>query len=252
MIDLHSHVLPGLDDGVRTLDEAVELCRAAVADGVRTLVATPHVREDYPTTAAAMRAALEDVRAAVAAAGVELELLPGGEVAYTFLARLADDQLRELVLGGRGPYLLLELPDHGWPLGLEQEVFRLRLAGLAPVIGHPERCAELRERPERAAELVRLGCILQVTAAALDGRLGRTQQRAAARLVEDGLVHAIGSDAHHPGIRAAGLSSAVAAVGDPALGRFLVEEGPAAILAGGALPAPPRVERRRRGLLRRR
>jgi protein-tyrosine phosphatase len=245
MIDLHAHVLPGLDDGVRTLEEAVALCRAAYADGVRTLVATPHVREDFPTTPGAMRAALTELRGALAAAGVELALEPGGEVAYTYLDRLADDNLRALALAG-GPYLLLELPDHVWPLGLEQVVLRLRLAGLTPVISHPERCAELRARPQRAAELVRLGCGLQVTAAALDGRLGRTQQRVARRLVEAGLVHAVGSDAHHPSVRAAGLSGAVAALGDPGLARFLVEEGPRAIVAGEPLPVPPQPRRRRR------
>src|SRR5205807_4532739 len=91
VIDLHSHILPGLDDGARDLDDALGIARAAVADGTNAIAATPHVRDDYPTTAEQMESAVMELRAALADAGIELELLPGGEFAFDELDRAPDD-----------------------------------------------------------------------------------------------------------------------------------------------------------------
>jgi protein-tyrosine phosphatase len=246
LIDLHSHILPGLDDGVRTVAEGVELARLAAAEGVEAIAATPHVREDYPTTPEQMERALAEVREAVAAAGVPVRVLPGGEVALPDLPRLGPDELRRFGLGGNPSYLLVETPYYGWPLDIEQQLFTLRADGITPVVAHPERNREVQANPERLRRLVDAGALVQVTAASLDGRVGRSAQRIGLQLVRDGLVHLLASDAHAPEVRKAGLHSALAAVGDEELGRWLTEEVPRAIVDGTDLPPRPEPVRRRR------
>src|SRR5438309_5497768 len=103
MIDLHSHILPGLDDGARNLDDALGIARAAVADGTHTIAATPHVRDDYPTTPEQMETAVAQLRAALTREGIPLELLPGGELALEELDR-PPDELRRFGLGGNPEY----------------------------------------------------------------------------------------------------------------------------------------------------
>jgi protein-tyrosine phosphatase len=245
VIDLHSHVLHGLDDGARSLEESLAICRAAVADGITGLAATPHVRADYPTSAAAMGAALAELREAVAREGIPLELHAGGEVA---LERLGADDLRGFALAG-SRYLLVEVPYAGWPLDLAAKLFELQVRGLVPVLAHPERNAEAT--PDRLEPLLAAGALAQVTAASLDGRLGRTVQRAGLELVRRGLAHLIASDAHAPALRGIGMSDAAAAVGDEALARWLTLDVPAAIVADGEPPPPPARAPRRRWSLRR-
>jgi protein-tyrosine phosphatase len=239
VIDLHSHVLPGLDDGAATLEESLAVARAAVADGIEVLAATPHVRDDFPTTAAAMEEGVATLREAFARAGVALELVPGGEIAFDRLPRLSEAELRRFGLGGNPEYLLVEFPYWGWRLRLEHELFELRTAGFIPVLAHPERNDEVQAEPERLDDLVEVGALIQVTSASLDGRLGRTARVTGLRLVELGLVHLIGSDAHAPALRGIGMSEAARAVGDERLARWLTIDVPGAIVAGREIPERP-------------
>jgi protein-tyrosine phosphatase len=245
LIDLHSHILPGVDDGARTMDEAVEIARAALGDGIDAIAATPHVRDDYPTSPEAMEERVVEVRVALAEAGVALELLTGGEVAIDRLDRLEPDDLRRFGLGGNPSYLLVEFPYFGWPLDLADRLFRLQLVGITPVLGHPERNADVQSSPKRLERIVESGTLIQLTAASLDGRLGRQPRETGLQLVELGLAHLIASDAHHPGIRTVGMAAAAEAVGDEALARWLTEEIPRAIVDDTRLPERP--ERTRRG-----
>lgn len=246
MIDLHSHILPGLDDGVETIAEAVELARLCREDGVRALAATPHVRADYPTTPAEMESGVERVREALRSERVDLELIHGGELDLEEFPRLDGDALRRFSYGQRGRYVLLEFPYTGWPRPLELALARLSGEGLRALIAHPERNASVQERPERLETLVESGALVQVTAASVDGRLGRRTATAARRLLELGLAHVLASDAHAPDVRSAGLAAAAEAVGNGALARYLTEEAPAAILAGEDPGDPPPARRRRR------
>jgi protein-tyrosine phosphatase len=239
VIDLHSHILPGLDDGARDLEEAMEIARSAVADGISVIAATPHVREDYPTTSRAMENGVAHLTAALDRAGIELVLLPGGELALEQFDRLSPDELRRFGLGGNPAYLLVETPYFEWPLSFGDVIFRLAAAGFTPVIAHPERNAVVQHDLEPVAWLVRAGALVQVTAASLDGRLGSRTRACARRLLDAELVHLLGSDAHSPGLREAGLSRAAAAVGDKALARWLTEDVPHAIIAAEPLPARP-------------
>jgi protein-tyrosine phosphatase len=251
VIDLHSHILPGLDDGARTLEEAIEIARSAVRDGTRAIAATPHVREDYPTTADAMANGVVQLRRALEREGIDLLVLPGGEISLEQLDRLGRDELRHFSLAGNPSYLLLETPYTDWPLSFGEIVFRLSAAGVTPIIGHPERNTAVQQDMEKVAELVRAGALIQVTAASLDGRLGKRTRSCAMRLLDAGLVHLVGSDAHSPGLREVGLSRAAAAIGDERLARWLTEEIPAAIVEDEPLPPAPRSRRKRPGVLAR-
>ncbi|MGH3036417.1 MAG: tyrosine-protein phosphatase [Gaiellaceae bacterium] len=246
LIDLHSHILPGLDDGSRTLEDARALARRAVADGVTAVAATPHVRLDYPTRPEEMERGVLRLREDFVAQGIDVEVLHGGELDLGMLATLDDDELRRFTLAQSGRYLLLEFPYSGWPAGLEETVYGLGLRGLVAVLAHPERNRAVQSHPRRLAEAARMGALVQVTAASLDGRLGRSSQKTAVRLLELGLVHLLASDAHTPEIREAGLADAAAAAGDEALARFLTVDAPTAIVAGEALPERPPWARRRR------
>lgn len=238
MIDLHSHVLYGVDDGPEKLAGSLAICEAAASDGVTVLAATPHVRRDYPTPPELMEHRLAEV---AAAAGETIRLVPGGELDLAELRRPLDE-LRRFALAGNPEYLLVETPYYGWPLELPGVLFDLRLGGIVPVLAHPERNGEVQLRPDVLEPLVAGGCLVQLTAASVDGRLGRGARACAARLLELGLAHLIASDAHEPSVRAVGMSSAVETVGDE-LGAWLAEDVPRAIVEG--TPLPPRPARRR-------
>jgi protein-tyrosine phosphatase len=244
MIDLHSHILPGLDDGAPDLAAAIEIARSMAQDGVRVVAATPHVRDDYPTAPEQMERALRDVRTAIAGAGVDLDVRPGGEIAIERLESLDDDALRRFGLGGNPGLLLIEFPYYGWPLTLPLECARLRREGIVPVIAHPERNQAVQERPSDIATLVQSGAVIQLTAASIDLRLGRAAAACARTLLDLELAHLIASDAHAPGVRQAGLSAAANAVGG-ALGEWLTNGVPAALLAGTEMPPRPPMPRRR-------
>ncbi|MGH2972764.1 MAG: tyrosine-protein phosphatase [Gaiellaceae bacterium] len=249
MIDLHSHVLPGIDDGVRTIEASLELLRAAADDGIERVAATPHVREDYPTTPHEMELLLAEVCGAAREAAIPVEVLAGGELDLAFAARLGDDDLRRFGLGGNPTLLLLEFPYLGWPLQLADLVFDLQLRGYRVVLAHPERNADVQLDPERLRPLVDSGVVVQLTAASLDGRLGGAPRAAAKRLLDARLAHLVASDAHAPDVRSVGLSGAAKAAGDEALAHWLTEDVPDALLAGRPLPQRPESPRRR--LLRR-
>jgi protein-tyrosine phosphatase len=246
VIDLHSHILPGVDDGARSLAESVAIARAAVEDGIEAIAATPHVRSDYPTEPETMERLVRELRDELARLEVPLDVRPGGEIALDRLPSLGPDELRRFGLGGSARYLLVEFPYYGWPLELGERIFALKMAGITPVIAHPERNGEVQASPRRVEQLVASGALVQLTAASLDGRLGRAPRETGVKLIELGLAHLIASDAHSPAVRGIGMAAAAEAVGDEELARWLTVETPAAIVAGEAPPRRPESAPRRR------
>ena len=188
VIDLHSHILPGLDDAPQTLEDALEMARDAVADGITASPPPPlHARADYPTDPAEMEQRLAEVRQALADNAIPLEAAPRRrDRARPAPGALRRDAPPPLGLGGSPRHLLVEPPDAGWPLNLEQTVFELELRGFAVVLAHPERNDEVQESPHRLERLVEMGVLGQVTASSVDGRLGPRTQKTALRLVELG------------------------------------------------------------------
>jgi protein-tyrosine phosphatase len=243
MIDLHSHILPGIDDGARSLADSLEIAAAAVDDGITVIAGTPHVRDDWPTDAGVMEAAVAELNAELHQAGIPLEVRRGGEIAVEWLVRLSIEELRRFGLGGNPRYLLVETPYYGWPLALADLLRSLLSNGITPVLAHPERNAEVQTDPERLVHLVDGGVLVQVTAASLDGRIGKRSQQTARRLVDAGLAHLLASDAHHAAVREVGLSSAARTVGGP-LADWLTRDVPAAILNDGPMPPRPAGGRR--------
>ena len=256
MIDVHTHVLPGIDDGPRTTQDAVALARAAVAAGTTEMVATPHVSWEWQTSSQVMHEGVKAMQAELDAAGVPLRLRTGAEVALTRAMDLDDEELRALRLGG-GEWLLAECPLSMAAPGVDSLMLRLQSQGHRLLLGHPERAPVFHRSPDMLERLVDAGMLTQITAGSLAGRFGSTVQRFTFELVEAGLVHNIASDAHNADRRPPGVLAEIEeAEGElPGLAQhaeWLCEQVPRAILDGGEVPpppGPPPQRRRRRKLL---
>ena len=210
LVDLHSHILPGFDDGATDLAASVEIARAAVQDGTRCMVATPHVSLAYDATPSAIAAGTAVLTDALAERGIDLEVAWGAEVAVPRLFELDDHALRELCLG-RGTYLLVESPYSAAPF-LEEILFDLRTRGFRPLLAHPERCPTFQRDRGLLERLVGQGALCSITAGSLTGTFGRTVQRFTRDLFRAGLVHDISSDAHNTLGRPPGLTAGLDAL----------------------------------------
>lgn len=256
MIDIHCHILPGLDDGAPDEGVALEMARTAVADGVGTIVATPHMREgDYLNERPQILEAVEQFRKVLARESVPLKLAVGSEVHLgpRLVERIAEGRL--LTYADRQAALLLECPYRNYPVRLSETIFELKLAGYTPVIAHPERIQFFREDPERFAALVNQGALGQLTGSSLLGLFGKKIQALSEEWVARKLVHFLGSDAHDTVSRPPRLAQARARWAEIAgeeSARQAVELFPRALLEGGSLePEPPLPGAPRRGWLAR-
>jgi protein-tyrosine phosphatase len=247
LIDLHIHLLPAVDDGPDGIDAALALAQAEVDEGVTAVAVTPHVSENYPTTAQQMFTALSGLRAAVAAAGIELDVRGGAEVAVDRIGMLSDQDLIDFTLGGGGGYLLVECPYGAWPMELELHIGRLSALGIRPLLAHPERSAGVQagDGIERVARAVDRGVLVQVTAGSLSGRFGGSAKKCARALLDAGLVHVLASDAHNVDRRPPRLAEAAQEVGDAELAHWLTDAAPLAVFNGEPLPQRPQQARRR-------
>jgi protein-tyrosine phosphatase len=192
VVDLHCHLLPGLDDGALDMADSIALARQGEEDGVIAICATPHIRHDHDVRIHELPQRLAAVQWALDEAGVAVRALQGGEVAETALPGLDDDELLGVTLGGGGRWILLEPAPGPLTPSLEDAVRALERRGFDTIIAHPERHVGA-DFYERVRALVATGALMQATAAAiLDEHAGPTLLGMAA----DGLVHVLGSDAH--------------------------------------------------------
>lgn len=233
VIDLHSHILPGIDDGPRELEGSLALARAYVADGVQHVVATPHV---FPGRHDNQRSNIAQEHArftqALVTYGIPLSLSFAGEVRLTpeVLDLLARGELPYLGGEAAAKVMLLELPDAQVPLGADKFTAHLLRQGITPLIAHPERNRGVMERPERMQPFIDAGCKLQLTAGSLIGEFGSRAQQTAVALLEAGWVHAVASDAHNLAGRAPRMTPARAWLVEhygEATARQLTHTGPA-------------------------
>jgi protein-tyrosine phosphatase len=244
MIDLHAHVLPGVDDGPRSMADAVELVRAARAAGTTTIAATPHIDVRYRMNARRVATGLAALREELAAAEVDVNVVSGGEIALEKLIDLGADELDRLGLGG-GPTLLVEPPLRSLPGDWEWAVRRLLEAGRSVLLAHPERCPTFQREPGRLRALVDAGAYAQVTVGALVGDFGGIVRDTALRIFREGLVHDLASDMHDLGPRPPALSAGLEVLAAEGLATtrqqqaWLTASAPAAILAGSELPPRP-------------
>jgi protein-tyrosine phosphatase len=255
LIDLHSHLLPGIDDGAPDLAASVAMGRVAVAGGVDQIVATPHVSGTYPNDPLAFVERVAQVQAALDQAGVALRVHTGAEISHSMFHDLSEDALRACVLG-EGNYLLLEPPYTGPAPFIDRMVGDLQGRGFQVLLAHPERIGAFQRNVGLLEQLVRDGCLTSVTASSLAGQFGGTVKRFTQELFARGLVHNLASDAHDAEYRSPALRPLLdKAVADmPELEHslgYLTVETPEAILAGERPPGQPPVIQAKRGILSR-
>jgi protein-tyrosine phosphatase len=234
-VDLHLHLLPGIDDGSKSMDDSLEMARALTSLGYTRAAPSPHHRAEYASRDAALcEQKRAEVQAALTAAGLCLELFPNAENFFldeTLMATMGTPAARTL---GRGKVLLVEAPYQGPIPMLAELVFRMKLKGTTPLIAHPERCFEF-EKKGRAAELVQAGALLQLDMGALIGRYGKTAEKLARQFLGEGLYAVAATDLHSPVNAKAWVGDSLKAL-EKAAGakafRELVEARPAALLQG--------------------
>jgi protein-tyrosine phosphatase len=240
VIDIHHHCLPGVDDGPRNLEEAVDLCRLAAADGIETIIATPHVlRGRWQNTS---RELLEEKLAELqAAVGATLRLVLGSE--YFFAHDMNDSLQKGTIVPLAGSrYVLVEFASHAVPPLVEQPLYQARLGGWTPIIAHPERNLVFQSKPELLASLVANGSKTQVTASSLLGEFGPQARDCAAEWIEREMVHFVASDAHNRAKRPPQMSEAATVVREIAgndVADALTRHNPAAVLENHGLPYDP-------------
>ena len=240
VIDLHCHVLPGIDDGPETIAGSVALARASAAAGTRTLVATPHVSRRYPNDADTIARLVEELRTRLAAEEVALDVRSGAEIAMARLIDIEPTQLTQLGLGG-GPWLLIEPPFAATVNGLEILLRNLQHQGHRILLAHPERCSAFHRDPAMLGAIIGTGVLTSITAGSLVGRFGEPVRRFALELARDGMIHNVASDAHDHLNRAPGMASELQQAGLGPLTEWLTQEVPAAILGGEDVPPRPPV-----------
>lgn len=244
MIDLHCHILPGVDDGPTDIEESLALAQVLTEVGVKTVAATPHLRDDHRgVEVMELAARCGDLNSELARSGIELSVVPAGEVDLLWALEASPAELRLASYRQRGTDLLLETPYGPLPPRFEDHVFKIAEAGYRVLLAHPERSLSFQSEPGRLAELVRRGTLVQVTTASLAMSPRKSQSaRLAHHLLREGLAHVIASDAHSADdtVRApkwAAIETARALIGPRA--DWMVNAAPQAILDGTPLPAPP-------------
>ena len=240
MIDLHSHIIPGIDDGARDMDMALDMARQTVAAGVTHLVCTPHVHwgtfDNTPEIIATGFSALKD---AVDKAAIPLSLSRAGEVRINEMVPVwfREDKLPYLGEYRGKKVLLLEMPHSNMPAGLDQLFRWLLNAGVQPLIPHPERNRDVWKRPEKIQWLRNQGCLLQVTAGAFTGRFGEHVEKIAKDMLRDNQIDLVASDTHDTKRRPNDMGEAFAVVSELAseeLANTLFKTTPGDIIAAGA------------------
>lgn len=197
MIDIHHHLLPGLDDGSPDLETSVEMAKIAAADGISHIVCTPHSNSRFQFKPAVVDGKIAELRQRLEHEGVSLKLGRGCDFHLTYenIQHAKRDPAR-FSINGLG-FLLIEIPDYGLPQGLTDTFYQLQIAGLTPILTHPERNPTLQGDTERMGHWLRGGVLVQVTAGSVLGHMGRPAQKMAHRLLDRRWAHFIATDAHN-------------------------------------------------------
>ncbi len=230
MIDLHNHLLPGIDDGAPDLDTALQLARMAVADGITHMVCTPHIHPGrYDNNPQSIQPALQRLQQGLQAAGIPLQIAAAAEVRFgvELMADVTSGSIPFLGRWQEQPVLLLEFPHGDIPFGAEKLTQWLRQRGIAVMIAHPERNKALMHTPARLRPFLDQGCLLQVTAGSVSGRFGAAAQKLAHSLLEQQLVTILATDAHNrehrPPLLREGMQHASQLIGERAATQLVID-----------------------------
>jgi protein-tyrosine phosphatase len=197
MIDIHHHLLPGLDDGAKDLQTSIAMARIAARDGITHVVCTPHASSQYQYDPQIVDIKLQELRVELEAEEIPLTLAKACDFHLNY--DNVEDALahpHRYTINGKN-YLLVELPDHGIPPTLDRTLYQLRQAGMVPILTHPERNQTLQRDMRRLASWMESGLLLQVTTSSVLGQMGRTAEKMAHKLLEDRWVHFLATDAHN-------------------------------------------------------
>ncbi|MCJ7538683.1 MAG: hypothetical protein MUO88_03360 [Desulfobacterales bacterium] len=243
MIDLHCHILPGVDDGPADMDESLAMARQAAADGIQTLVAAPHtLNEVFHNPLQRVRDSVARLRRALAENRIDIEVCVGSEV--HICTGLAQKVMAKEVatVNDTGRYVLVEFPLHVIPPGSQEEIFQMKLNDITPILAHPERNPVFQNHPDRLQYFVDMGCLIQITAMSITGLLGEDAMDCAHTLLEQRQVHVIATDAHsfdnRPPILSPAVDAAARSLGSREEAEAMVIHRPRAILAGKPVKAP--------------
>jgi protein-tyrosine phosphatase len=242
MVDVHCHILPGMDDGPKTMEESIAMAESAMADGITRVVATPHSCREYFFDFARVRRLRDELQSRI---GNKLELATGcdfhmdAENLQSLRKKSSDYCINQ------NGYLLVEFNEISIPPAMDQTLHEIQLAGMRPIITHPERNRILRAHPERLKQWVQQGCFVQVTGGSLTGTFGPTAQKDALRWIREGLVHFVASDAHNTRTRPLRLQPAYNVVvdefGQEKAGALFLDN-PLAAFEGRELPHVPEIQ----------
>ena len=243
MIDLHCHVLPGLDDGPRFLKESLDMARTAFKNNIQTIVATPHsLNGFFVNNWESIVSVTSSVQEAFTRENIALDIYPGMEVQMSPDLFEALERGEAATINNNGRYMLVEFPAFSMPAGAREFIFKLKLQGITPVIAHPERHLILQHELNQLYELVQMGALCQLTALSLTGEFGISVQKSAEQMIRTGLAHVIATDAHFDNDRINALAESVdlaaEVLQDYNRAEQMVTTTPAAIIAGEDLDLP--------------
>lgn len=250
MIDIHCHILANVDDGSDSIEESIEMARQAAADGITAIVATPHTLNGiYSNSMRETNIHCKELSHLLRKNQIEIKIYAGLEV--HLCAKMTEKVVSEQVtLCNNGRYVLLELPSQTIPSGFKNELFKLRLAGITPIIAHPERNLVLQHEIKIVYELVEMGCLMQLTAMSITGEFGEQPMDCARRLLELRLVHIIASDAHsaktRPPILSFGMEAAADILKNEDEAKNMVMSTPQKILDGKIVEVSEPIRRRKK------
>ena len=198
MIDIHCHILPGVDDGAKHLEDSIAMAKQAIAEGIHTIIATPHHKNGrYNNPKNSVLADLTRLNERIQQEQIPLTIIPGQEVRIHGELLEGYEQEEILTLTGTSRYLFVELPTNYIPRYTEQLLFDIQMRDLVPIIVHPERNTALQEQPERLYHFVQNGALTQITAGSLTGKFGTKIKRFTNEIIEHNLTHFVASDAHN-------------------------------------------------------
>lgn len=235
MVDIHHHLLWGVDDGAKSYEISLEMAKASARDGVTHVVCTPHANAQFNYDPAGNAVKVAELQAALNEERIALTVGLGCDfhLSYDNVVEVKENPSK-FSINGLG-YLMVEIPDYGVPPGLTETFYELQLAGLTPVLTHPERNPTLQQDYKRLAEWMRGGVLVQVTGDSVTGKMGRSAEKMAHALLRQRWVHFIATDAHNVSSRPPRLSEARALIAKKygeAYAEALSTTNPAAVFAG--------------------
>ncbi|MGA1869180.1 MAG: tyrosine-protein phosphatase [bacterium] len=207
MIDIHCHILPGMDDGAENLEESIQMCSLASRDGIKTIVATPHTMNGvYINNCQLIKKSVNNLNIVLNNNNIDVVIIPGAEVHVNYNLKELLNQGSAMTINDDNKYILLELPVYIVPPKIEEQIFQLKLEGITPIISHPERNMAIQNNLNLIYKMIKQGALMQLTALSLTGEFGTAAQKCAFAMLSLNYAHIIASDAHSGGMRAPRLS----------------------------------------------